>query len=232
MNELLGCKYKVKLIESPNLDEKMNELNFYFVHKTYLCNSKISKMKIAVFVSGSGSNLQNIIDAIQSGKLKGIEIAMVMADRDCYAIERALNYDIPTFLLDNRSTFSEDADHNLEGENIDLIVLAGFLSILSKDFVEKWQGKIINIHPALLPKYGGKGMYGKHVHQAVLNAGDQVSGATVHYVTPGIDEGEIILQGEFKIEQGDQVADLQRKVAEVEKEILIKSLSQFENLKI
>ncbi|MBA5628223.1 phosphoribosylglycinamide formyltransferase [Moheibacter lacus] len=183
-------------------------------------------MKIAVFVSGSGSNLQNIIDAIQDGSLPNTEIAMVMADRDCYAVERSLDYDIPTFLLEEKKTFSEDADHNLEGENIDLIVLAGFLSILSKEFVEKWQGKIINIHPALLPKYGGKGMYGKHVHQAVLDAGDQVSGATVHFVTAGVDEGEIILQGEFAVEKTDEIADLQRKVAEVEKEIMIQAIQK------
>ena len=184
------------------------------------------KMKIAIFVSGSGSNLQNIIDAIQDGSLPNTEIAMVMADRDCYAVERSLDYDIPTFLLEEKKTFSEDADHNLEGENIDLIVLAGFLSILSKEFVEKWQGKIINIHPALLPKYGGKGMYGKHVHQAVLDAGDQVSGATVHFVTAGVDEGEIILQREFAVEKTDEIADLQRKVAEVEKEIMIQAIQK------
>lgn len=185
-------------------------------------------MRIAVFVSGSGTNLQNIIDAVQDGRLQNFEIAMVMADRDCYALERSLDHDIPTYLLDERKTFSKDAEHNLEGENIDLIVLAGFLSILSKEFVEKWQGKIINIHPALLPKYGGKGMYGKFVHQAVLEAGDEVSGATVHFVTPGIDEGEIILQKEFKIEKDDTVEDLQRKVAEVEKEILIEAIRKLE----
>lgn len=185
-------------------------------------------MKIAVFVSGSGSNLQNIIDAIQSNKLKNTEIAMVMADRDCYAIERALDYDIPTFLLEDRKNFSEDAQHNLEEENVDLIVLAGFLSILSSEFTEKWKNKIINIHPALLPKYGGKGMYGAKVHQAVLDSGDEISGATVHFVTSGIDEGEIILQKEFKVEKDDTVEDLQRKVAEVEKEILIISIQKLE----
>lgn len=194
----------------------------FYNHTLYI------QMKIAVFVSGSGSNLQNIIDAVEDGRLQNLEIAMVMADRDCYAVERSLDYDLPTYLLEDRKTFSEDADHNLEGENIDLIVLAGFLSILSKEFVGKWQGKIINIHPALLPKYGGKGMYGKFVHQAVLEAGDEVSGATVHFVTPGIDEGEIILQKEFKIEKGDTIEDLQNKVAEVEKEIMVEAIKKLE----
>ncbi len=189
-------------------------------------------MKIAVFVSGGGTNLQNIIDAIQDGTLQNTEIAMVMADRDCYAVERALDVDIPTYLLEDRRTFSEDAQHNLEGEEIDLIVLAGFLSILSKEFTDRWKNRMINVHPALLPKYGGKGMYGAKVHQAVLNSGDEISGATVHFVTDGIDEGEIILQGTFEVEKGDEVSHLQRKVTEVEKEILIEALGQFENLKI
>ncbi len=185
-------------------------------------------MKIAIFVSGGGTNLQNIIDAVQDGTLENTEIAMVMADRDCYAVERALDVDISTYLLEDRKTFSEDADHNLEGENVDLIVLAGFLSILTPEFTEKWKGKMINVHPALLPKFGGKGMYGAKVHKAVLESGDATSGATVHYVTAGVDEGEIILQGEFKIEKGDQVEDLQRKVAEVEKEILIEAIQKLE----
>lgn len=188
-------------------------------------------MRIAVFVSGGGTNLQNIIDAIQDGTLQNVEIAMVMADRDCFAIERALDFDIPTYLLEDRKNFSEDADHNLEGENIDLIVLAGFLSILSEEFVGKWENKMINVHPALLPKYGGKGMYGTKVHKAVLESGDKISGASVHFVTAGIDEGEIILQGEFKIEKGDEISDLQRKVAEVEKEILIKAIKDLERRK-
>lgn len=181
-------------------------------------------MRIAVFVSGSGSNLQNIIDSIESGQLENVEIVMVMADRYCYAIERSLDHGLPTYLLDDRSTFSEDADHNLTGENVDLIVLAGFLSILTPEFTEKWKNKIINIHPSLLPKFGGKGMYGAKVHQAVLDAGEKVSGATVHFVTAGVDEGEIILQKEFPIDAGDQVEDLQRKVAQIEKVIMIDAI--------
>lgn len=181
-------------------------------------------MRIAVFVSGSGSNLQNIIDSIESGQLENVEIVMVMADRYCYGIERSLDHGLPTYLLDDRSTFSEDADHNLTGENVDLIVLAGFLSILTPEFTEKWKNKIINIHPSLLPKFGGKGMYGAKVHQAVLDAGEKVSGATVHFVTAGVDEGEIILQKEFPIDAGDQVEDLQRKVAQIEKVIMIDAI--------
>ena len=182
-------------------------------------------MKIAVFVSGGGTNLQNIIDAIESGQLPNVQISMVMTDRDCYAIERSLDKDIRTYVLD-RKTFSEDAEHNLIDEEIDLIVLAGFLTILSPDFTAKWGDKIINIHPSLLPKFGGKGMYGAKVHQAVLEAGETISGATVHFVTAGVDEGEIITQGTFEVEPDDQVEDLQRKVAQVESQILIQAIKQ------
>lgn len=182
-------------------------------------------MKIAVFVSGGGTNLQNIIDAVEDGTLPNVEISMVMADRDCYAIERSLDKDIRTYVLD-RKTFSEDAEHNLEEEEIDLIVLAGFLTILSSEFTEKWGTKMINIHPSLLPKFGGKGMYGAKVHKAVLEAGETESGATVHYVTAGVDEGQVICQKSFHIEENDEVADLQRKVAEVESEIFIQAIKQ------
>lgn len=182
-------------------------------------------MKIAVFVSGGGTNLQNIIDAVEDGTLSNVEISMVMTDRDCYAIERSLDKDIRTYVLD-RKTFSEDAEHNLIDEDIDLIVLAGFLTILSPEFTSKWGSKMINIHPSLLPKFGGKGMYGSKVHQAVLDAGEKVSGATVHYVTAGVDEGQTICQGTFEIEEGDEIADLQRKVAEVEGKIFIEAIKQ------
>ena len=182
-------------------------------------------MKIAVFVSGSGTNLQNIIDAIEDGTLPNVEISMVMTDRDCYAIERSLEKDIRTYVLD-RKTFSEDAEHNLIDEEIDLIVLAGFLTILSPEFTSKWGSKMINIHPALLPKFGGKGMYGAKVHKAVLEANEKTSGATVHYVTAGVDEGQSICQGIFEIEEGDEVVDLQRKVAEVEGKIFIEAIKQ------
>ncbi|WP_313374002.1 phosphoribosylglycinamide formyltransferase [Chishuiella sp.] len=185
-------------------------------------------MKIAVFVSGGGTNLQNIIDAIEDGTLPNVDISMVMADRDCYAIERSLDKDIRTYVLD-RKTFSEDAEHNLEDEEIDLIVLAGFLTILSPEFTAKWGNKMINIHPSLLPKFGGKGMYGAKVHKAVLEAGETISGATVHYVTAGVDEGEIIAQKSFNIEENDKVEDLQRKVAAVEGEIFIEAIKQISN---
>lgn len=181
-------------------------------------------MRIAVFVSGGGTNLQNIIDAVEDGTLTDVEIAMVMADRDCYAIVRALDADIPTYLLDDRTTFCEDAAHNLKGENVDLIVLAGFLSIITPEFVEQWKNKIINIHPALLPKYGGKGMYGDRVHKAVMDAGDREGGVSVHFVTAGVDEGEIILQESYPITKDDTLESIKEKGSKLEKELLIEAL--------
>ncbi|MGM5629431.1 phosphoribosylglycinamide formyltransferase [Apibacter raozihei] len=182
-------------------------------------------MNIAVLVSGGGTNLQRILDALESGELIDCNLQSVIADRDCYAIERALDKDISTFLLERGKNLSVDIDHILEDQNIDIIVLAGFLSILSVEFCHKWSGKIINIHPSLLPKFGGKGMYGAKVHQAVLDAGEVESGATVHFVTQGIDEGEIILQGTFSIDKNDTVADLQQKVMIVEQKILIEAIN-------
>ena len=137
------------------------------------------KKKIAVFVSGSGSNLQAIIDSIESGKLN-CEIAFVIADRPCYALERAEKHNIRSVMLDRKlfgEKLSDEIDMILsDAGEISCIVLAGYLSIISENFVKKWSRKIINMHPSLLPKFGGKGMYGLKVHEAVLKAGEKVSG--------------------------------------------------------
>lgn len=181
-------------------------------------------MNIAVFVSGGGTNLQNIQDAINTGILENVKIVLVIADRNCYALERALDNDITTYLVDRGNEISTQIDEILSSYSIDFIVLGGFLSILNSNFCNKWANKIINIHPSLLPKYGGKGMYGEKVHQAVLDAGETESGATVHFVTSEVDEGKIILQKSFLILENDSVKDLQKKIQVIEKEILIKSI--------
>jgi phosphoribosylglycinamide formyltransferase-1 len=183
-------------------------------------------MNLAVFVSGGGTNLQRIIDAVDSGELQNTEIKIVIADRDCFALERSLDKGITTFLLERGKNLSQVIDELLENQDIGLIVLAGFLSILNSEFCEKWSGKIINIHPSLLPKFGGMGMYGARVHEAVLEAGESVSGATVHFVTSGVDDGEIIVQRTFSVEKGDTVADLQQKVMKVEQKILIEAIDK------
>ncbi|MRJ08115.1 phosphoribosylglycinamide formyltransferase [Ornithobacterium rhinotracheale] len=179
-------------------------------------------MKIAVLVSGSGSNLQAIIDAVQQERLTDVEIACVIADRNCYAMERALEAEIPTWFVDKKEEDINQAIDEICKENsVDLIVLAGFLSILNKNFCQKWDKKIINLHPSLLPKFGGKGMHGMHVHKAVIAAGETESGASVHYVTAEIDEGEVIAQMRFDIPAGSDVAFVAGKIAEIEKPLLI-----------
>ena len=179
---------------------------------------------IVVLVSGGGTNLQRIIDYIESRAIQNAQISLVIADRECFGLERAKKHGISTQLIPRGKSFSSDLK-NILPENSDLIVLAGFLSILSKDFCESFEGKIINIHPALLPKFGGKGMWGNHVHKAVLEAQEKESGATVHYVTSGIDEGEIILQKSFPVAENETVETLAQKIHEVEFEIFPKAIN-------
>jgi phosphoribosylglycinamide formyltransferase-1 len=179
---------------------------------------------IVVLVSGGGTNLQRIIDSINGGEIANTQISLVLADRDCLGLQRAKNNKIQTKLIPRGKSFSSELKESLP-ENTDLIILAGFLSILSKDFCESFQGQIINIHPAILPKFGGKGMWGNHVHAAVLEAKEKESGATIHYVTSGIDEGEIILQKSFPIAENDTVATLAQKIHKIEFEILPKAIN-------
>ena len=179
---------------------------------------------IVVLVSGGGTNLQRIIDCIENGEIPNATISLVVADRDCFGLERAKSHDIPAQVIPRGKTFSAELKQILP-KNIDLIILAGFLSILNNEFCESFSGKIINIHPALLPKFGGKGMWGHHVHEAVLKAGEKESGATVHYVTSGIDEGEIILQKSFEISENETVETLAQKIHQVEFEIFPKAIN-------
>lgn len=181
-------------------------------------------MNLAVFVSGGGTNLQAIIDAVNYGEIPNSKIELIIADRNCYAIERASTNNIKHFVFNRKEKNSEDIVSLLQEHKISHIVLAGYLSILDKTICKVWENKIINIHPSLLPKYGGKGMYGEHVHKAVIENKEMVSGATVHFVTEGIDDGGIILQKEIAIEVNETASSLQQKVLKIEHEILIESL--------
>ncbi|SMO34482.1 formyltetrahydrofolate-dependent phosphoribosylglycinamide formyltransferase [Chryseobacterium rhizoplanae] len=173
---------------------------------------------IVVLVSGSGTNLQRIIDTIDTGEIQNAKVSLVVADRECFGLERAKNHSIENILIPRGKNFSSELAKVIP-ENTDLIVLAGFLSILKSEFCENWNGKIINIHPALLPKFGGKGMWGMNVHNAVIEAKEVESGATVHFVTPGIDEGEAILQKSFEVTAEDTPETLAQKVHQIEYEI-------------
>jgi phosphoribosylglycinamide formyltransferase-1 len=181
-------------------------------------------MRLAVFVSGNGSNLQSIIDAVQQKVLNEITIDVVVADRDCYAIKRAEQAGIEVMLVNRKSNWTDKVYTQLKSKQISHIVLAGFLSILNSIICEEWKNKIINLHPSLLPKYGGKGMYGLKVHQAVIENKESESGATVHYVIEGIDEGNILLQKKCSVAINETPDSLQEKIHLIEKEILIDSI--------
>ncbi|MDQ1162662.1 phosphoribosylglycinamide formyltransferase-1 [Chryseobacterium sp. SORGH_AS 447] len=187
-----------------------------------------SMKNIVVLVSGSGTNLQRIIDTIDSGEIPNAKVSLVVADRECFGLERAKKHNIDHVLIPRGKNFSAELGKVIP-ENTDLIVLAGFLSILKPEFCENWTGKIINIHPALLPKFGGKGMWGHHVHQAVIEAKEKESGATVHFVTPGIDEGEAILQKSFEITEDDTAETIAGKVHQVEYEIFPQAIKKVLN---
>ena len=181
--------------------------------------------KIAVLISGGGSNLQSVIDNVKNKDLD-CSIEYVIADRECHGIERAENEGIKTVLLDRKkykNSLSEKIGEILE-ENVDYIVLAGFLSILEPEFVKKWDRKIINIHPSLLPKYGGAGMYGIKIHEAVIKNKEKESGCTVHYVDSGIDTGEIIIQDKVDVKAGDDAEMLQERVLEREHVVLVNAI--------
>lgn len=173
---------------------------------------------IVVLVSGSGTNLQRIIDTIDSGEIQNAKVTLVVADRECFGLERAKNHNIENILIPRGKNFSSELAKVIP-QDTDLIVLAGFLSILKSEFCENWNGKVINIHPALLPKFGGKGMWGMNVHNAVIEAKEVESGVTVHFVTSGIDEGEAILQKSFEVTADDTPETLAQKVHQIEYEI-------------
>jgi len=192
--------------------------------------SNKNKKRIAVLVSGGGSNLQSIIDNIEQGNLN-CEISYVIADRECYGLERAEKHGIKNVLLDRKvlkEKLSDEISSVLENddEKTDYIVLAGYLSILSPEFIKKWSRKIINIHPSLLPKFGGKGMYGMNVHRAVIEAKETESGCTIHFVDTGVDTGEIILQIKVPVLSDDTPEVLQKRVLEKEHVLLIEGIKK------
>lgn len=177
-------------------------------------------IKIAVLVSGGGTNLQALIDAQKAGAFPNGEIALVMAsNQKAYALERAKNAGIESVVV-SRKSFVDPADYDravvetLQSRGIELVVLAGFLSILCKDVVQAYPNRIINVHPSLIPSFCGKGFYGLKVHQAALDYGVKVTGATVHYVNEVTDGGSILLQKAVYIQPDDTPETLQRRVME------------------
>ena len=178
------------------------------------------KTRIAVLVSGGGTNLQAIIDAQNAGVIRDAKVELVISNvAGAYALERATNAGIKTAIIrkkdfENASQWEDALIKELKKNSIDLIVLAGFLSILSENFIKQFPNKIINVHPSLIPSFCGEGMYGLHVHEAALAKGVKVTGATVHYVNEIVDGGEIIAQKAVEVLRGDTPEVLQKRVME------------------
>ena len=178
------------------------------------------KAKIAVLVSGGGTNLQALIDAERAGKIKSGSISLVVSNNpNAYALTRAANAGIETSVISKKELGSQEAFEEkmiatLEEKGIELIILAGFMSILSESFTSRYPKRIINVHPSLIPSFCGKGFYGLRVHEAALEYGVKVTGATVHFVNEIPDGGEIILQKSVDIRKDDTPETLQRRVME------------------
>ncbi|MBO7217176.1 MAG: phosphoribosylglycinamide formyltransferase [Clostridia bacterium] len=177
----------------------------------------MSKARIAVLVSGGGTNLQALIDAEKNGIIKSGEIKLVISNKsDAYALTRAKNVGIETAVIEKKGNpnFENQLISRLDGAAIDIIVLAGFMCILSADFTNHFKDRIINVHPSLIPSFCGEGFYGLRVHEAALSYGVKVTGATVHFVNEIPDGGKIILQKAVDIKDGDTPEILQKRVME------------------
>ena len=174
------------------------------------------KKRIAIFASGSGSNAQKIMEHFK--RSNDVEVSLILTNNsDAFVLQRADNFEIPSHIFGKKEFYESDKIVNLiKNLNIDLIVLAGFLWLVPQNLLKSFPNKIINIHPALLPKYGGKGMYGDRVHLAVLESKESESGITIHFVNSEFDEGEIIHQSKFKIEKGDDLKMVKFKVQQLE----------------
>lgn len=193
-------------------------------------------LKVGVLVSGGGTNLQAILDAIDAGKVKNAKVSFVFSNNaNAYALERAKNAGIEAMALspssfETREEFNQAMLRALKERNLDLIVLAGFLVKIPPEMVEAFRGRMINIHPSLIPSFCGVGYYGLKVHEAALKRGVKVTGATVHYVDEGMDSGPIILQKAVEVKSGDTPKCLQQRVMEeAEWVILPQAIHQIAN---
>ena len=194
-------------------------------------------LRVGVCVSGGGTNLQAIMDKMESGAVTGAELSAVVSNNaGAYALTRAKNRGIPAVCVspkdyETREAFHEALVETLDGFRLDLIVLAGFLVVLPEELIKKYRNRIINIHPSLIPSFCGVGYYGMKVHEAALERGVKVTGATVHYVDSGMDTGPIILQKAVEVLDGDTPEVLQRRVMEqAEWVILPKAIDMIANM--
>lgn len=174
------------------------------------------KKRIAIFASGSGSNAQKLMEHFKSNP--EVEIALVLTNNpDAYVLQRADNFEIPSHIFDRNEFYQTDNIIDLlKNLDIDLIVLAGFLWLIPKNLINDYPGRIVNIHPAILPKFGGKGMYGDNVHNAVMAAKETEGGITIHYVDENYDEGEYIYQAKYRIDKDDNLEMIKFKGQQLE----------------
>ena len=174
------------------------------------------KKRIAIFASGSGSNAQKIMEHFK--KHNEAEVAIVLTNNpEAYVLQRADNFEVPSHIFTRHEFYqTDDIIHLLRNLQIDIIVLAGFLWLIPGNLLKAFPNRIINLHPALLPKYGGKGMYGNNVHKAIMEAGDPESGITIHFVNENFDEGEIIHQSRFHIDKDDDLEMIKFKGQQLE----------------
>lgn len=193
-------------------------------------------LRVGVMVSGGGTNLQAILDAMDQGKITNAQVAVVFSNnKNAYALERARNHDIDTVAMspkefESRAAFNQAFLEKVDEYRLDLIVLAGFLVTIPEEMTRKYERRIINIHPSLIPSFCGVGYYGLKVHEAALERGVKVTGATVHYVDSGMDTGPIILQKAVEVREGDTPEILQRRVMEeAEWVILPQAIHQIAN---
>ncbi len=184
-------------------------------------------LKVAVMVSGGGTNLQAIIDAVESGRITNTELnAVIINNKSAYALERAKKAGIRDILVSpkdyaDREAFNKALVDTVDALHVDLVVLAGYLVVIPPEMIDKYENKIINIHPSLIPAFCGTGFYGLKVHEAALERGVKVAGATVHFVDKGTDTGPILLQKAVVVEEGDTPKILQQRVMEQAEWILL-----------
>jgi formyltetrahydrofolate-dependent phosphoribosylglycinamide formyltransferase len=188
-------------------------------------------LNIVVFASGSGTNFQAIIDAVEAGQIEGRISGLITNKTDIQALERAKNNEIDYTIL-SPSQFSNPKEYvtrllqQLESWNTDLIVLAGYMIKVPSEVIKQYKERIINIHPSLLPKYGGKGFFGMRVHEAVINNNESKSGCTVHFVTEKYDDGPVIAQQEVPVKKSDDASSLAKRVLKEEHKLLPKVIAK------
>ena len=179
------------------------------------------KLSLAILLSGNGTNFQAIVDSIENGRLKAAIKIVISNNKDAFGLKRAKKHNIKNLCLDHkdfedRKSYDQKLKEVIKQESVDFIILAGFMRILGSDFVKNFPNKIINIHPSLLPKFGGKGFYGHHVHKSVLESNEEESGITIHLVNEKYDEGKILFQKSTPIFDNDDVASLSSRIHNLE----------------